>query len=82
VQDLDDIKNVICSIFKDYPLQTNKRLDFNDFYEAVNLKNKGKTLNKDETEKIIKLKINMNLKRTISDQTLYLKNENSVININ
>lgn len=34
VQKFDEIINC-CAIFIAYPLWTNKRLDFNDFYEAV-----------------------------------------------
>jgi len=39
VQKFDDIKDVICTIFSSFPLQTNKqKLDLNDFYEVVKLK--------------------------------------------
>jgi len=44
VQNIDSIKNIIIPIFKTFPLQTNKRVDFNDFYEVVKLKEKGKNL--------------------------------------
>lgn len=44
VQDFDSIKDIIVPIFKAFPLQTNKRLDFNDFYEVVQMKEKGKIL--------------------------------------
>jgi len=43
VQNIDSIKNIIIPIFKTFPLQTNKRVDFNDFYEVVKLKEKGNT---------------------------------------
>ena len=42
VSDYDAIKNVICSIFNTFSLHTSKRLDFENFYEAVMIKNKKK----------------------------------------
>jgi len=64
VENFSDIKNVICSIFKSFPLHTSKRLDFEDFYEAVLIKDK-KNLSNADMERIKSLKDSMNLKREI-----------------
>ena len=57
VQNFNDIKNVICPIFIAYPLLTNKRLDFKDFYEAVMIKgaalSRGDNLTDSEKDKIL-----------------------------
>ena len=62
-----DILNVICPLFKSYPLHTSKRLDFEDFNQAVLIKDKTKQVNKSlssvEMEKIISLKNGMNSNR-------------------
>lgn len=42
VDDYLDLKNVICFIFKNYPLHTSKKLDFENFYEALCIKSKKK----------------------------------------
>lgn len=41
VQDFADIRDIICPIFVQFPLLTSKRLDFQDFYTAVLIKNKN-----------------------------------------
>ncbi len=41
VQDVADIRDIICPIFVQFPLLTSKRLDFQDFYTAVLIKNKN-----------------------------------------
>lgn len=64
VEKYEDIKNVICYIFKSFPLHTSKRLDFENFYEAVLIKEK-KNLSNADVERIIYLKGNMNSKREI-----------------
>lgn len=35
VQNFNDIRDIICPIFKSFPLHTNKKLDFDDFYRAA-----------------------------------------------
>ena len=40
-----EIKNVICPIFNVFPLHTSKRLDFENFFEAVFIKDKKKLSN-------------------------------------
>lgn len=65
VQDFYDIKNVICYIFNNYPLHTNKKLDFRDFYKAVLIKNDNRSLSNIEKENILSIKNNMNRKRTL-----------------
>jgi hypothetical protein len=57
--------NTICSIFNHYPLHTSKKLDFNDFYEALLIRNKNKNLSNTHIERILYLKNNMNSKREI-----------------
>lgn len=66
VQDFDSIKDIIVPIFKAFPLQTNKRLDFNDFYEVVQMKEKGKILTDSEKDKILSIKNRMNSQRAKS----------------
>ncbi len=64
VQNFDDIKYVIWPIFKSFPLHTNKKLDFDDFYKAVMIKGEtGEDVTQVDKEKILSLKNNMNLKR-------------------
>lgn len=62
-----DIKNVLCSIFINFPLHTSKRLDFQDFHEAVLIKAEtvNKNLSNTEKERIKSLKNRMNTKRKI-----------------
>lgn len=64
VDDYLDLKNVICFIFKNYPLHTSKKLDFENFYEALCIKSK-KNLSDVDKERIIFLKNSMNTKREI-----------------
>jgi hypothetical protein len=66
VQDIDSIKDIIIPIFKSFPLQTNKRLDFNDFYEAIIMREKGKKLTDSERDKILLIKNKMNSQRVAS----------------
>lgn len=66
VQDFIEIKDVICPIFIEFSLLTSKRLDFQDFYQAVQIKNKQKQkLSDTDKEKIISLKNGMNSQREI-----------------
>lgn len=64
VQDFIEIRDVICPIFIKFSLLTSKRLDFKDFYQAVQIKNK-KSLSADDKNKIISLKNGMNSQREI-----------------
>lgn len=64
VQDFAAIRDVICPIFLKYPLLTSKNLDFQDFYQAVLIKNK-KNLSKVDKDKIISLKNGMNSQREL-----------------
>lgn len=78
VQDFYDIRDTICTIFLTYKLQTNKKLDFEDFYSAVVIKgDKGKQLTDIEREKILLIKDNMNFNRTI-----FIPNQSISINPN
>lgn len=43
VEDVSGI-NTICSIFNNYPLHTSKKLDFQDFYQALLIRSKNKNL--------------------------------------
>jgi hypothetical protein len=82
VQDFDNIKNVICPIFNNFPLQTNKRLDFDDFNKAVNIKEiKGKKLTNSEKNLIISIKNSMNSNRLITNLPDEL-NKSFLYNIN
>lgn len=64
VEDISGI-NTISSIFNHYPLHTSKKLDFQDFYEALLIRNKNKNLSDTQIERILSLKNNMNSKREI-----------------
>jgi hypothetical protein len=64
VEDLSGI-TTICSIFNKYPLHTSKKLDFDNFNEALLIKTKNKNLSDTNIEKILLLKNNMNSKREI-----------------
>lgn len=66
IQDFTEIKYVICAIFNQYFLHTSKRLDFEDFYKAVLIKDRAGVKNKlsgVNKERIINLKNGMNSKR-------------------
>lgn len=65
VQDFTEIKLVICEIFKKFPLLTSKRLDFEDFYKAVLMKQDHHKLSDAEKERVINLKNGMNTQRKI-----------------
>ena len=65
VQDFTEIKYVICALFNKFPLYTSKRLDFEDFYKAVIIKDNNHNLSDVDKERIINLKNGMNSKREI-----------------
>jgi hypothetical protein len=66
VEKYADIRNVICPLFKSYPLHTSKRLDFEDFNMAVLIKDYiNKNLSDAEMDRIISLKNGMNSNREI-----------------
>lgn len=68
IQDFNEILETICPIFNAFPLQTNKRLDYLDFYEAVLIKNsKGQDLSFEDLENIKVLKNKMNSQRDNKD---------------
>jgi hypothetical protein len=79
VQNYGDIKNVICPIFRSFPLHTSKRLDFENFFEAILIKDKIKLSNTDMS-KIVSLKDTMNTKREIF--TYNTTNSQIIINPN
>jgi hypothetical protein len=64
IQDYEEIKSVICPIFNAFPLHTSKRLDFENFLQAVFIKDNKKLSNTDMS-KIVSLKNTMNTKREI-----------------
>ena len=64
IQNYEDIKNVICPIFNVFPLHTSKRLDFENFSQAVFIKD-NKILSNTDIRKIVSLKDTMNTKREI-----------------
>ena len=77
VQDFSQIRDIICPIFVQFPLLTSKKLDFQDFYKAVLIKNKNHLSDSDKN-KIILLKNGMNSNREIfTDFSI-----NSQINVN
>jgi hypothetical protein len=64
VEKYEDIKNVICPLFKTFPLHTSKKLDFEDYYKAILIKDHIKKILSDaEREIIISIKNGMNSKR-------------------
>jgi hypothetical protein len=64
IQNYEEIKNVICPIFNAFPLHTSKRLDFENFSQAVFIKDNKKLSNTDMS-KIVSFKNTMNTKREI-----------------
>jgi len=64
IMNYEDIKNIICTIFKAFPLHTSKRLDFENFSQAVFIKD-NKKLSDVGMSKIVSLKNTMNIKREI-----------------
>ena len=62
VQVLSHIKDIKCPIFVQFPLLTSKKLDFQNFYKAVLIKNKNH-LSDAAKNKIILLKNGMNSNR-------------------
>lgn len=69
VSAFQDILSVIIPIFNFFPLLTAKRLDFEDFQLAVNLKGSLGSLSEKQFEEIAKLKARMNLQRDKSFMT-------------
>ena len=53
VQDFSELKDVLCPIFKNFPLHTSKKLDYEDFYKAILIKAKSKNGNVSESDKEI-----------------------------
>jgi hypothetical protein len=64
IQNYEEIKNIICPIFNAFPLHTSKRLDFENFSQAVFIKD-NKQLSDAGMSKIVSLKNTMNTKREI-----------------
>lgn len=67
VQSFSDLKDVICPIFLNFPLHTSKKLDFQDFYTAIQIKAKSNNGNLSELDKdkILSIKAGMNSGRTV-----------------
>jgi len=81
VKNYAEIKNVICPLFKGFPLHTSKILDFEDFNKAVLIKDYiNKDLSYAEMERIISLKNGMNSKR--ENFTHQVNNSQIIINPN
>lgn len=64
IQNYEEIKNIICPIFNAFPLHTSKRLDFENFSQAIFIKDNPK-LSDAGLSKIVSLKNTMNSKREI-----------------
>jgi len=65
VSKLKDISEKIIPIFNKYPLQSSKKLDYNDFCEILKLMENKSHLTLDGMIKINKIKLKMNKKRRI-----------------
>ena len=63
VYKIKDISQNVITLFESSPLFGIKRLDFEDFYEAVFLIEKGKHLTEDGKKTIVRIKERMNTKR-------------------
>lgn len=61
VRGLENLNKII-KFFKEYPLETSKKRDFNIFSEVVNLMNERKHLSKEGLDEIAKLISGMNRK--------------------
>ena len=64
IQNYEEIINIICPIFNAFPLHTSKRLDFENFSQAIFIKDNQK-LSDAGLSKIVSLKNTMNSKREI-----------------
>lgn len=64
IQNYEEIKNIICPIFNAFSLHTSKKLDFENFSQAVFIKD-NKKLSDTDMSKIVSLKNTMNTKREI-----------------
>lgn len=81
VENFADIKNVICPLFRAFPLHTSKKLDFEDFCRAVLIKDHiKKNLSEAERETIRSIKNAMNSKR--DKFTYQLSNSQIIIHPN
>lgn len=65
VQSFSELKDVICPIFRTFPLHTSKNLDFQDFYTAILIKAKSNNGNLSDKGKILSIKDGMNSGRTV-----------------
>jgi hypothetical protein len=67
VQSFSELKDVICPIFLSFPLHTSKKLDFQDFYTAILIKDQSSdgNLADSDKEKILFIKDGMNSGRTV-----------------
>ena len=63
VSNLSDIIKIIIPMFKVYPIQGIKQLDFKDFCKAAAFIDKGKHLNQEGLDQLILIKDRMNTKR-------------------
>lgn len=67
VQSFSELKDIICPIFLTFPLHTSKKMDFQDFYTAILIKDKSNNgnLSDSDKEKILSIKDGMNSGRTV-----------------
>ena len=81
IGDLNKINTIIIPHFDKYPLVSSKHLDYLDFKKAVGLlANKNITLgDKENIEKIKKIKDSMNKKRSVSERYDFLVNRNTIL---
>ena len=79
VENFADIKNVICPLFRAFPLHTSKKLDFEDFCRVIKDHIK-KNLSEAEMETIRSIKNAMNSKR--DKFTYQLSNSQIIIHPN
>lgn len=78
VNRIDDIINIIIPHFDKYPLLTSKNLDYLDFKKVAFLIKSGSHLNKENQEKIIYIKNNMNSLRPYEDRWNFFNLNNNI----
>jgi hypothetical protein len=80
ISKFEDINLVLIPLFKNYPLQTTKYLDFLSFVDAASIILNSKNLNNKhlsplDREKLINLKQSINTKRLINEKEYKLLSE-------
>jgi len=63
VRAIDDLNSKIVPFFKEHPLRTSKKIDFEKFCKVLNMMEKGQHLKSDGKEKVAEICQTMNRKK-------------------